>query len=68
MFDGHVGLWDADGCRVLQDAKTPNEECTRFNNQMPFLSSRSGGNRGPDCGMMKWFGGLKTVYRWNKAP
>lgn len=64
MFSGHMGLWDADGCKVLQEAGNPNAECGRFNNQLPFLSSRSGSNRGPDYGMMKWFGGLKAVYRW----
>jgi prepilin-type processing-associated H-X9-DG protein len=67
MFDGHVGLWDPDGCRVLQDAGTEDKECKRFDNKLNFLSSRSSGNRGPDYGMMKWFGGLKAVYRWNKA-
>lgn len=67
MFSGHVGLWDPNGCRVLQDAGTPNSECKRFNNEVSFLSSRSGKNRGPDYGMMSWFGGLKKVYRWSKA-
>lgn len=64
MFSGHMGLWDAQGCKVLEDAKTPNQECIRFKNNLPFLSSRSGGGRGPDFGQMKWFGGLKKVYRW----
>lgn len=67
MFKGHVGLWDPQGCRVLQDAGAGNSECSRFNNQVPFLSSRSGGNRGPDYGMMKWWGKLQGVYRWNKS-
>lgn len=64
MFAKHMGLWDAQGCKVLQDAATPNKECLRFNNHLPFLSSRSGGNRGPDFGKMQWFGDLKKVYRW----
>lgn len=64
LFSDHVGLWDPRGCQVLQDAGTPDADCKRFKNSLPFLSSRSGGNRGPDYGMLQWFGDLQAVYRW----
>jgi hypothetical protein len=64
MFDGHMGLWDPKGCSVLQASGSENDQCKQFDNALPFLSSRSGKNRGPDFGMLKWFGALKGVYRW----
>lgn len=64
MFAGHMGIWDPQGCKVLQDLGSENIECKRFDNSLPFLSSRSGGNRGPDFGKLSWFGSLKSVYRW----
>jgi hypothetical protein len=64
MFAGHMGLWDSDGCKVLQTEEKQNAECERFDNRLSFLSSRSGDNRGPDFGMTSWFGKLKAVYRW----
>jgi hypothetical protein len=68
MFTGHVGLWDPDGCQILQKSKAPDAVCADFKNQVPFLSSRSGGNLGPEFGKLNWFGGgVKQVYRW-KTP
>jgi len=64
MFSGHMGLWDPEGCKVLQKEQTQDAECERFDNKLNFLSSRSGGNRGPAFGMTDWFGKLKAVYRW----
>jgi hypothetical protein len=64
MFAGHMGIWDPDGCQVLQDANQVNTQCQQFKNAVPFLSSMSGQNRGPDYGKMNWFGQLKAVYRW----
>lgn len=64
MFSGHVGLWDPEGCSVLKSSGAPDGECTKFDDKIPFLSSRSGNNRGPEFGMLKWFGNLKTAYRW----
>lgn len=64
LFAGHMGLWDPDGCTVLGS----NAECRRLRDQAPVLSSRSGGNRGPDFGVPKWWGAYRT-YRWQgRAP
>jgi hypothetical protein len=59
LFKGHMGLRDPDGCSVLGT----NAECKRLNQRAPLLSSRSGGNRGPDYGIPSWWGSFK-VYRW----
>lgn len=60
----HMGLWDPDGCKVL----TTSRECIRIKNDLKkeaaFLSSRSGGNRGPDFGLENWWGEVLGVYRW----
>ena len=68
MFSHHMGIWDPTGCRVIQRAfkfsKMRNDECVKYKNDLPFLSSRSGGNRGPDFGKLHWFGDLKKIYRW----
>lgn len=66
MFGGHMGLWDPEGCRELKQAGTPDAECESASSPMPFLSSRSGDDRGPDFGKVNWFGALQAVYRWNK--
>lgn len=60
VFDGHMGIWDPQGCSVL----TTNRECQRLDNKAPFLSSRSSKNRGPDYGRLGWFGTSYKVYRW----
>jgi hypothetical protein len=59
LFSGHMGLWDPEGCTVLGS----NAECKRLKNDAPVLSSRSGGLRGPDFGIPKWWGSYQ-VYRW----
>lgn len=64
LMSGHIGLWDPTDCKVLQDAGTENPECKRFRRALPLLSPRSGGSRGPDCGMISWFRGLKAVCQW----
>lgn len=64
MFAKHMGIWDPQGCTVLAAAQSPNNECTKFTNAAPVLSSRSGGNRGPDFGTTSMFGEIKAVYRW----
>ena len=60
LFKGHMGLWDPEGCTILGT----NTECKRLKNEAPLLSSRSGGNRGPDFGQPKWWGSF-SVYRWD---
>ena len=59
MF-GHMGIWDPQGCTIL----TNNPECSRLGGNAPFLSSRKGGNRGPDFGRTQWWNGNYTIYRW----
>ena len=60
LFEGHMGIWDPQGCSVLPE----NLECKRLGSDLPVLSSRSKGNRGPDFGKTEWFGKVKAVYRW----
>ena len=60
LFSGHIGIWDSKGCTVL----VTNAECKRLKNDAPFLSSRSGDNRGPDYGRQSWWGNIKAIYRW----
>lgn len=59
LFSGHMGLWDPQGCAVLGT----NNECKRLRESAPLLSSRSGGNRGPDFGIPAWWGNYR-VFRW----
>ena len=61
VFNGHMGIWDPDGCIILGG----NEQCKNLKNKAPFLSSRSGGNRGPDYGQLKWWSGDYQVFRWS---
>ena len=60
LFQGHMGIWDPQGCTYLPE----NKECGRFKGDLPFLSSRTANNRGPDFGKIDWFGKVKAVYRW----
>lgn len=62
VFKGHMGLWDPEGCQVL----TGNAECVQLKGQAPFLSSRSGGDRGPDYAPLSYWKGKYEVYRWAK--
>ena len=60
VFNGHMGIWDPEGCLTLGT----NQECKRLKNDAPFLSSRSGQNRGPDFGRLNMWSGSYSVYRW----
>ena len=68
MFPGHVGIWDPQGCQILQNAGTPDKQCHSNHNLLPLLSSRSSHNRGPDFGALNWFtedlGPVTAIYRW----
>jgi hypothetical protein len=69
VFRSHMGIWDPSGCAVLAQKDNTNAECTNLKNNAPFLSSRSGQQRGPDFGITKWWGGhtgIQGVYRWKK--
>ncbi len=64
MLPKHMGIWDSKGCSIMMT----NSECKNLGNDAPFLSSRSGKNRGPDYGRTEWWkGGVKAIYRWKKS-
>jgi hypothetical protein len=60
VFNGHMGLWDPEGCSVLG----VNQQCKRLKNDAPFLSSTTTNNHGPDFGRLNWWTGSYSVYRW----
>lgn len=74
MFDGHIGIWDPEGCSVVSGSNKPNANCTKFNNNAPLLSSLGGrGSRDPDHGpdflpVGAFKKAIKAVYRWKQAP
>ena len=63
LMTGHMGIYDPQGCTVL----ATNAECSRLNNNAPFLSSRSSSNRGPDYGQTNWWSQSFKVYRWKQV-
>ncbi len=63
MFKSHIGFWDSKGCLVI----VSDSACKASDNKAPFLSSRSGNNRGPSFGKPIWWGEVKSIYRWNKS-
>ena len=64
LFPGHMGIWDPEGCRVIETSR----ECKRFEDQAPVLSSRSGKNLGVEYGKVEFFTKKGySVYRWKGA-
>ncbi len=63
LYAGHVGIYDPDGCTVVNTAQC---QAQKDNTDMRILSARSGKNLGTEYGRSTWFGKPKKYLKWSE--
>ena len=61
LYSGHVGIYDPDGCSIVNTAQCQGQKDA---SEMRVLSARSGKNLGTEYGRSSWFGTPKKYLKW----